>query len=125
METQHLLEHLTGGLVAAWMLTAATAIFLRKPFIHEAITRLGYPAYFPYFLGAAKLVGAALILLPVAPMFKQFAFAGVAFELLAATVSYGVVDRKPTEWLKPLALLVLVATAYFLWKAQSGLPTWG
>ena len=107
---------LTSGAVALWMAAAAISIFLNKEFIHHAIVRLGYPAYFPYLLGTAKAIGMLFILLPVAPQLKLISYAGAGFELIAATVSYYVVDRKFSEWIKPVVLLALVATAYIIWE---------
>lgn len=111
---------ITSSLVALWMATAALSIFLRKDFIHIAIKRLGYPEYFPWLLGVAKAMGMMFILLPVPTMLKHFSYAGAIFELIAAAVSYYIIDRKFSEWIKPVILLAIVIAAYFFWKLHIG-----
>ncbi|OYQ38273.1 hypothetical protein CHU92_05845 [Flavobacterium cyanobacteriorum] len=109
-------------MVIAWMLSASVAIFCKKKFIHQAIVRLGYPPYFAYLLGTAKLVGALMLALPLPGLFKVVALSGAAIELICACWSYYVIDKKITEALKPLVLLAVVFTAYCTWRLASNLP---
>jgi DoxX-like family len=48
---------------------------------------LGYPVYFIPFIGWAKLVGSITILIPGLKKLKEWAYAGLAFDLLGATYS--------------------------------------
>jgi hypothetical protein len=104
-------HHTTTVLVALWMLAGGASIFLKKKFIHDVIQRLGYPDYFAYILGAAKLIGAAFLLFPFHEQFKTLAFSGATIELLCATGSYYVIDKRFTEWVKPIILLAVVWVA--------------
>jgi hypothetical protein len=114
-------QHTTTFLVAMWMLAGSVAIFLKKEFIHKTILRLGHPQYFIYILGTAKLIGAAFLLGPFQPLFKTLAFGGATIELLSATISYYVVDRKFSEWVKPVILLLIVWAAFLLWRLDENL----
>ena len=49
--------------------------------------QLGYPAYFTPFIGFAKILGVIAILIPGFPRIKEWAYAGFAFDLVAATYS--------------------------------------
>jgi uncharacterized membrane protein YphA (DoxX/SURF4 family) len=49
--------------------------------------QLGYPAYFTPFIGFAKILGVIAILIPGFPRIKEWAYAGFAFELVAAVYS--------------------------------------
>ena len=118
----NIIHRITTILVAIWMLTAAVSIFLNKEFIHQAIQHLGYPAYFAYILGTAKLFGAFFLLLPFPRLFKTLAFSGATIELLCATISYYVVDGNFSEWVKPIVLLVIVWTAYIFWRLREKSP---
>lgn len=51
------------------------------------ITDLGYPEYFIPFIGVAKLVGSIVILVPGFNKVKEWAYAGLFFDLLAALYS--------------------------------------
>jgi hypothetical protein len=56
----------------------------------DAVTlfaHLGYPSYLLPFLGVAKLLGLAAILIPGFPRLKEWAYAGLAFDLVGAMYS--------------------------------------
>lgn len=48
---------------------------------------LGYPQYIIGFLGIAKLLGVIAILIPGFPRLKEWAYAGLFFDLTGATYS--------------------------------------
>lgn len=48
---------------------------------------LGYPVYFIPFTGWAKLLGAIVLLLPGYGRIKEWAYAGLFFDLIAAVYS--------------------------------------
>ena len=56
------------------------------------ITHLGYPLYFIPFIGVAKLLGSIAILVPSFKKIKEWAYAGLFFDLIAAVYSNAVVD---------------------------------
>ena len=76
------------GLFAAVMLLSAVPNVMMSPdsvaLIH---TQLGYPQYFITFIGVAKILGVIGILIPGYPILKEWAYAGLFFDLVAATVS--------------------------------------
>lgn len=121
----NIIHHTTTVLVALWMLAAGVSIFLKKEFIHTAIQRLGYPQYFVYILGTAKLIGVGFLLLPLPSLFKTIAFSGATIELICAVISYYVIDKKFSEWVKPIVLLIVVWTAYIFWRLHDHIPIFG
>ena len=60
---------------------------LRVPQVHVVIDRLGYPAYFLVILGIWKLLGAVAVIVPRFPRLKEWAYAGVVFDLTGALAS--------------------------------------
>lgn len=48
---------------------------------------LGYPEYFIPFIGMAKLLGSIAILIPSFKKIKEWAYAGLAFDLIGAMYS--------------------------------------
>lgn len=52
--------------------------------IHD---QLGYPVYFIQFISIAKLIGSIAILIPGFNRIKEWAYAGLFFDLVAATYS--------------------------------------
>jgi hypothetical protein len=55
-----------------------------KMLIHD---QLGYPVYFIPFTGYAKLIGSIIILIPGLYTIKEWAYAGLFFDLVAAVYS--------------------------------------
>jgi len=60
---------------------------LRVPQVRGLIERLGYPPYFLVILGFWKLLGAAALVIPRFPRLKEWAYAGVIFDLTGAVAS--------------------------------------
>ncbi|WP_373511265.1 DoxX family protein [Persicitalea sp.] len=108
-------------LIALWMTATSIAIFMRQEFVIKTIERLGYPKYFPFILGTAKLIGVCFLLLPLPTIFKTIVFVGVTIEVLCATISYFVIDRKFSQWGKPLLLLIIIWTAFVLWRLNNNI----
>ena len=82
--------------IAYWVSTAlvvfeltmgGTWVVLRVPQVRGLIERLGYPPYFLVILGAWKLLGAVALVIPRFPRLKEWAYAGVFFDLTGAVVS--------------------------------------
>ena len=68
---------------------------LRVPQVRGLIERLGYPSYFLVILGIWKLLGAVALVIPRFPRLKEWAYAGVIFDLTGAVTSLvisGIVD---------------------------------
>ncbi len=60
---------------------------LRVPQVRGLIERLGYPPYFLVILGIWKLLGAVALVIPGFPRLKEWAYAGVFFDLTGAVAS--------------------------------------
>ena len=60
---------------------------LRVPQVRGLIERLGYPSYFLIILGIWKLLGAIALVIPKFPRLKEWAYAGVIFDLTGAVAS--------------------------------------
>ena len=61
---------------------------LRVPHVRVVIERLGYPSYFLVILGVWKILGAVALVIPRFPTLKEWAYAGVVFNLTGALVSH-------------------------------------
>ena len=73
---------------------------------------LGYPAYFNQFIGIAKILGCIAILIPGFPRVKEWAYAGLAFDLTGAIYSMIAVDGFMVPMLFMLVPVVLGAFSY-------------
>jgi len=60
---------------------------LHIPHFAKDMLHLGYPIYFPTILGAWKIAGAMAIVLPNLKRLKEWAYAGMIFDLTGASFS--------------------------------------
>lgn len=75
---------------------------------------LGYPDYFSYALIVCKVLGTIAITVPSIPgKLKEWAYAGLTFNLIFAAFSHAVVDGNIGFVLLPLVILVILAVSYF------------
>jgi uncharacterized membrane protein YphA (DoxX/SURF4 family) len=80
------------GLFAALMLFSGILNAMVTPDSISLFKTLGYPEYLIPFMGVAKIVGAITILIPGIPRLKEWAYAGLFFDLLGATYSVIMVE---------------------------------
>jgi hypothetical protein len=83
--------------------TALPNIMMSADSIDLIHTKLGYPKYFIMMVGVAKILGVIGILIPGYPLVREWAYAGLFFDLAAATVS-GIA----VEGFHPMQLFMLV-----------------
>ena len=75
--------------------------------------KAGYPQYLRIVLGIAKPIAAIVLLLPGFALPKEWAYAGVTFALVMATISGYLSGDGVKDVVLPLVVLVLVAVSYF------------
>ena len=92
---------------------------LRLPQVAEAFTHLGFPDYFRVELAVAKLLGVVLLLAPVPPRLKEWAYAGFAFTIGSALVAHLAVGDGPEAWGWAAGTGVLWGLSYFFWRRLS------
>jgi hypothetical protein len=79
----------------------------------DGIMKLGYPAYIIPALGLAKVLAVVAIVWPAVPRLKEWAYAGLFFNMIGATVSH--VASGDPAWnvivTSTIALLILASWA--------------
>jgi len=107
------------SLFALLMLSSAIPDVLSSPVavkgMHEG---LGYPVYFIPFIGVAKLLGVVAILIPGYPRIKEWAFAGLFFDLIGATYSIISSGAPPANWVFMALPLSLGIGAYIFYHKK-------
>ncbi|WP_061236397.1 DoxX family protein [Leptospira santarosai] len=109
---------LTTALTAANYAFASYAYLSRGPEVIAGMAQLGYPMYFISLLGVWKLLGAIAITVPRFPLLKEWAYAGMFFNLTAASVSNAVAGTEMIHAIFPLIALILVALSWALRPAS-------
>ena len=110
-------------LIAYWITTALTAfVFLlggafdvaRPASVVEAMNALGYPAYVALILGVWKILGGVAVLAPRLPLLKEWAYAGMVFDLTGASASHAAAGHPAAEIATPLIILGIVVASWAL-----------
>jgi len=104
------LETLVGGVTD---LIHGRSILVAGPSVADVVTHLGYPLYFVRIIGFWKVLGGIVLLVPDYPRLKEWAYAGIFFELSGAAASWLAYEHNVGEAVVPmvLALLALVSWA--------------
>jgi hypothetical protein len=80
---------------------------------------LGYPVYFIQFISVAKVVGSITILIPGLVKAKEWAYAGLFFDLIGAIYSIiSVAKTVDPGMLFILLPIILGIISYVFWKKQ-------
>lgn len=101
------------GLIAALMIVSAIPDILMIDEAVKIFEHLGYPRYLLLFIGVAKLLGAIAILQPWFRTLEEWAYAGIAFDLIGALYSHVAVGDSVQFLIPPILGLVFVFGSYF------------
>ena len=86
----------------------------RPPEAVIGMQKLGYAPHFMLILGVWKVLGAIAILIPRTPRLKEWAYAGIIFDLTGAAASHAAVGDPTWSVCLPLVLCVVTAASYML-----------
>jgi hypothetical protein len=107
------------ALFAFMMLSSAIPDVLSSPVavkgMHEG---LGYPVYFVPFIGVAKVLGVIAILVPGFSRIKEWAYAGLFFDLIGATYSIASVGAPAANWLFMALPIALAMCSYIFYHKR-------
>jgi hypothetical protein len=104
--------------MAALLLLSAVPDVLRYPDAITVFKHLGYPPYLLVFLGTAKILGVVAVLLPGLPRVKEWAFAGLTFDVTGALYSHLSVGDPPSAWTPAVIALTLVGGSYVAYRLR-------
>lgn len=105
------LETLVGGVTD---LIHGREILVAGPPVADIVTHLGYPLYFLRIIGLWKLLGGIVLLVPGCPRLKEWAYAGIFFELSGAAASWLVYEQNLGEAAAPMIMAVLALASWAL-----------
>ena len=106
---------------ALMIFSAIPNIMLDETTMEIFVKGLGYPAYFIQLLGIGKLLGSIAILIPgLNKTVKEWAYAGLFFDLLGATYS-GIAASKGNVDPAMIGMLIWIVPgilSYIFWKRK-------
>ncbi|RYY89050.1 MAG: DoxX family protein [Chitinophagaceae bacterium] len=105
------------GIFCFFMLGSAIPDILMDPAAVAGMHgEMGYPKYFVPFIGVAKALGVLALLLPISARVKEWAYAGLFFDLIGATFSLAAIGK--TEWPFMFLFIGIGAIAYFFYRKR-------
>ncbi|MBD2703221.1 DoxX family protein [Spirosoma sp. BT702] len=106
------------GLFAFVMTGSAIPNIMVNPISVQGFSEMGYPTYIIPFLGWAKLLGSVAILVPGFPRLKEWAYAGLMFDLLGATYSVANSGKDVSNWAPIFIFVALGFASYFFYHKK-------
>jgi uncharacterized membrane protein YphA (DoxX/SURF4 family) len=104
----------TTAIVAFVLLVGGAMDLMRPADAVELITHLGYPLYFMTIIGAWKVLGAIVLLVPRVPRLKEWAYAGIVFDFTGALASHAARGDGAGRIIPPLVLTLLALASWAL-----------
>lgn len=117
--------------ICYWIFTALTAFELalgaawdlaRTPDVVSVVTELRYPLYILIIVGVWKALAVVAMLVPGFPRLKEWAYAGVFFEMTGAAASHAMRDNSLVTLIAPL---IFAAFALVSWALRPQSRTLG
>ncbi len=105
---------LTTGFIALEFAMSGAISVARPPVVLTGLAHLGYPAYFPILLGTWKLLGVLALLAPRFPRLKEWAYAGIMFDLTGAVFSHAASGDGAADIVVPLVFAVVTLASWLL-----------
>src|SRR5262245_22242738 len=116
--TRSIADWITTGIVVFAMFSGGIAELTRRPETIEGMKQLGYPVYFVMILGVWKLLGSVTLVIPGFPRVKEWAYAGIFFNMSGAAVSHLVCQDAAWHVLVTLGLAALTVASWALRPAS-------
>jgi len=112
--TRTLAYWITTGLVALVFTVTGVSLLARVPHFTADMAHLGYPVYFLAILGTWKVLGAIAVAIPGLPRLKEWAYAGMIFDLSSAAASRMVSNDGAVKAILPLIIACVVVASWSL-----------
>jgi uncharacterized membrane protein YphA (DoxX/SURF4 family) len=118
MKAKRIAYWTTTVLVAFFMSGGVAQILQFKANPHGVVPQLGYPMYFFAIIGFWKVLGAIAILVPRFPRLKEWAYAGIFFDLTGAAASCAAVGGYGAYGFHVIAPLLIAGLTVASWALR-------
>ena len=95
------------------ILAGALMDLTHHPLVVRDVRSIGYPTYVLYIVGVWKLLAVGALLWPRLPRLREWAYAGVFFEMSGAVASHVLVGDPIGKFAAPLAFTFLTLVSWW------------
>lgn len=110
------------ALVVVFIGSGGVAYAMRVPDVVQGVVALEFPAHFVVLLGVWKVLGAIAIAVPKFPLLKEWAYAGILFDLTGAASAALATGGAWWHAAAPLSIAALAAVSWALRPEGRRLP---
>ena len=121
MKPTRILYWITTGLLALLMIFSSVSSLTSPAQSAQFFKAMSMPTYLIPFLSVAKLLGVIAILVPGYPRIKEWAYAGLSFDLIGALVCNYYSAGTTGAWLPMILFVGLAFASYFLYHRKLAL----
>jgi uncharacterized membrane protein YphA (DoxX/SURF4 family) len=118
MKKINIIYWVSTALFSFFMLGSAIPDIFSVPMAVEGFRQIGMPAYLLPFLGIAKTLGVIAILTPGFARLKEWAYAGLVFDLIGATYSVSSAGMPVSAWAPMLVIIAVGACSYIYYHKR-------
>ena len=95
------------------ILAGALMDLAHHPLVVQDVRSIGYPTYVLYIVGVWKVLAVGALLWPRLPRLREWAYAGVFFEMSGAVASHVLVGHHMGKFAAPLAFTLLTLVSWW------------
>jgi uncharacterized membrane protein YphA (DoxX/SURF4 family) len=100
-------------LISAFFMLSGYMEVTKNPATYPKTISMGYPPYFITLLGIAKLIGAAVFLIPAFRRLREWVFAAFTIDVIFAFVS-GYTIQSYADCMKAVIVFIILMLTYWL-----------
>jgi len=119
MKSIRIFYWITTGLLALLMAFSSISSLVNSSQAVEFFKSINMPAYLISFLSVAKLLGVLGILIPGYPRIKEWAYAGLIFDLIGALWCNYSSSKSTANWFPMIIFIGIAFASYFLYHKKS------
>lgn len=114
----NLLYWIFTGIFAAFMLMSAIPDIMVMQLAVDGFKEIGLTKALVPFLGVAKALGVIAILIPCFARLKEWAYAGLIFDIIGAIYLIAASGKSADNWIPVFLPLIIGFTSYFFYQKR-------
>lgn len=118
--TEKIIYLTTTGFIALISILGAWGLLASSVFI-DTVNVMGYPRYFRITLAIFKIIGGIALLTPVPRSVKEWAYAGIAINVISAIISFCAIQAAAFNFVSPVIALLVLIISYIYFRRTANL----
>lgn len=104
--------------IVALMMASSAYMYFTKPEVAEHFRVMGFRDYFRVELGIGKIIGAILLLAPVAGRVKEWTYAAFGIVFISAAIAHAATGDPVANVVSPLVVFGVLVLSYVMYHKK-------